>query len=56
MPDYDELTCPNCGWIGLEPNGGYSVECPACGYECTLDEIDGNYENRVNIDLIEEDM
>ena len=29
--DEDELECPNCGHIGLMPNGGDEYECPCCG-------------------------
>lgn len=34
--DYDELECPNCGHIGLLPNGDFDVECPSCDYEGSL--------------------
>lgn len=34
--DYDELECEYCGHIGLLPNGGYDVICPACDAEYSL--------------------
>ena len=38
--DYDELECKFCGHIGLLPNGGFDVECPACCAEYSLAEDD----------------
>ena len=39
---YDEILedtrCPNCGTVGMVPNGGYDWECPNCGYEGTLED------------------
>lgn len=34
--DYDELQCPNCGHIGLLPNGDFDAECPECETEVDL--------------------
>lgn len=33
MFDYDEFECPNCGHLGVMPDGGYDYECSECGYE-----------------------
>lgn len=38
--DYDELECKFCGHIGLLPNGGFDVECPACDAEYSLSNED----------------
>lgn len=41
LVDYDELSCKFCGHIGLFPDGGFDVTCPACGKEYSLtDESD----------------
>ena len=42
--DYDELECKYCGHIGLLPDGGFDLICPACDAEYSLDETEDDEE------------
>lgn len=37
MSAYDEMledmVCPECGCVGMLPNGSYEYSCPNCYYE-----------------------
>jgi len=34
--DYDDIECPVCNRVGVDPDGGFDWECPVCGYEGSL--------------------
>jgi uncharacterized Zn finger protein (UPF0148 family) len=39
---YDEILedtqCPNCGCVGMLPNGSFDYCCPNCDYEGSLED------------------
>ncbi|WP_155988377.1 hypothetical protein [Oribacterium sp. P6A1] len=36
--DEDELSCKNCGHVGMWLNGDWDVLCPVCGAEYSLND------------------
>lgn len=33
----ESTKCPECGTVGMVPDGDYDWSCPNCGYEGTLE-------------------
>ena len=32
----EDMVCPNCGHVGMDPDGGFEYTCPICDYSGSL--------------------